>query len=246
MKNNEVSQYLVENYRNYYEEGNNPEGDAYWRQIGAIPKVNNITALCSQYPHQSIIEVGAGEGSVLKELSTRRFADELYAIDISESGVKRIQEKQIESLKECNTYDGYTIPYADNQFDVAILTHVVEHLENPRALIYEASRVSKRLFVEVPLEHTIRLPKDFVFDRVGHINEYTPKTIRRLLQTCNLRVLEQIVTINSKAVHVHPEGKSSAINYEIKKYLLQFFPRIAVNIFTYNSALICEKIEHDQ
>jgi hypothetical protein len=85
-----------------------------------------------------------------------------------------------------------------------------------------------------------------VFDRVGHINEYTPKTIRRLLQTCNLTVLDQAVTNHSKAVHIHPEGKSNAINYEIKKYLLKVLPQIAVNIFTYNSALICEKIEHDQ
>jgi ubiquinone/menaquinone biosynthesis C-methylase UbiE len=246
MKTTSVSKYLLDNYNDYYDDSNNPEGDAYWRKIGAIPKVDNVLSLCDQYPHRSIIEIGAGEGSVLQELSARNFADQLYAIDISESGIKKIQEKQIESLKECNIYDGYTIPYADNQFDVAILTHVVEHLENPRALIYEASRVAKRLFVEVPLEHTMRLPHDFVFDRVGHINEYTPKTIRRLLQTCNLRVLEQTVTIHSKAVHVHPEGKSSAMNYEIKKYLLKFFPQIAVHIFTYNSALICEKIEHDQ
>lgn len=246
MKPTAVSKHLLDNYKDYYADPHNPEGDAYWRKIGAIPKVDNLVALCAAYSHQSIIEIGAGEGSVLQELASRKFADEMYAIDISESGIKRIQEKQIESLKECNTYDGYTIPYSDNQFDVAVLTHVVEHLENPRALIYEASRVAKRLFVEVPLEHTMRLPNDFVFDRVGHINEYSPKTIRRLLQTCNLRVLEQTVTIHSKAVHVHPEGKSSAINFEIKKYLLKFFPQIAVNIFTYNSALICEKIEHDQ
>jgi ubiquinone/menaquinone biosynthesis C-methylase UbiE len=246
MKNTAVSQHLLDNYKNYYEDGNNPEGDAHWRKIGAIPKVDNIVNLCTNYPHSSIIEIGAGEGSVLQELSERRFAQELYAIDISESGIKKIQEKQIKSLKECNTYDGYTIPYADNQFDIAILTHVIEHLENPRALIYEASRVAKKLFVEVPLEHTIRLPHDFVFDRVGHINEYTPKTIRRMLQTCNLKVLDQTVTNHSKAVHIHPEGKSNAINYEIKKYLLKVLPQIAVNIFTYNSALICEKIGNDQ
>ena len=241
MKDTAVSQHLLANYQDYYEDGNNPEGDAQWRKIGAIPKVDNIVALCGQYPHKSIIEIGAGEGSVLQELSARGFADELYAIDISESGIKKIQARQIKNLKECNTYDGYTIPYPDDRFDIAILTHVVEHLENPRLLIYEASRVAKRLFVEVPLEDHLRLPKDFVFDRVGHINDYTPRSIRRLLQTCNLTTLEQVVTNHSKAVHVHPEGKSNVINYEIKNFLLKFFPELAVNLFTYNSALICQK-----
>jgi SAM-dependent methyltransferase len=245
MKKTSVSPYLLENYKNYYEDGNNPEGDAHWRKIGAIPKVDNILALCANYPHQSIIEVGAGEGSVLQELSERNFAESLYAIDISESGVNKIRDRQIKNLLDCNTYDGYTIPYADNQFDIAILTHVVEHLENPRMLIYEASRIANILFIEVPLEDTIKLPQDFVFDRVGHINEYTPKTIRRLLQTCNLQVLDQIVTIHSKEVHLHPEGKSSALNYEIKKYALKFLPQLATHLFTYNSALLCTKIDRD-
>jgi ubiquinone/menaquinone biosynthesis C-methylase UbiE len=245
MKDTAVSQHLLNNYKDYYEDGNNPEGDAYWRKIGAIPKVDNIVNLCASYPHRSIVEIGAGEGSVLQELSEREFAEELYAIDISESGIAKIKERQIETLKECNTYDGYTIPYPDERFDIAILTHVVEHLENPRMLIYEASRVAKHLFIEVPLEHTIRLPKDFVFNRVGHINEYTPTTIRRLVQTCNLAILDQVVTNHSKAVHIHPEGKSNAMNYEIKKYLLKILPQVAVNIFTYNSALICERIKPD-
>jgi ubiquinone/menaquinone biosynthesis C-methylase UbiE len=236
-----VSKHLLDNYKDYYEDGNNPEGDAHWRKIGAIPKVDNIVSLCDRYPHKSIIEIGAGEGSVLQELSERGFADELYAIDISESGIRKIQARQIKTLKECSTYDGYTIPYSDDRFDIAILTHVVEHLENPRMLIYEASRVAKHLFVEVPLEDHLRLSNDFVFDRVGHINDYTPRSIRRLLQTCNLTVLDRVVTNHSKAVHVHPEGKSNVVNYEIKNFLLKFFPQLAVSLFTYNSALICKK-----
>ncbi len=236
-----VSKHLLDNYKDYYEDGNNPEGDAHWRKIGAIPKVDNIVSLCDRYAHKSIIEIGAGEGSVLQELSERKFADELYAIDISESGIRKIKARQINTLKECQTYDGYTIPYPDNRFDIAILTHVVEHLENPRMLIYEASRVAKHLFVEVPLEDHLRLSNDFVFDRVGHINDYTPRSIRRLLQTCNLTALDQVVTNHSKAVHIHPEGKSNVVNYEIKNILLKFFPRLAVSLFTYNSALICKK-----
>jgi ubiquinone/menaquinone biosynthesis C-methylase UbiE len=245
MKNTAVSQHLLENYKDYYKDGDNPEGDAYWRKIGAIPKVDNIVALCNSYPHASIIEVGAGEGSVLQELSARKFANELYAIDISESGIEKIKERQIDTLKECHTYDGYTIPYPDDRFDIAILTHVVEHLENPRMLIYEASRVAQRLFIEVPLEHNVSLSKDFVFDRVGHINSYTPTTIRRLLQSCNLEVLEQRVTNHSKEVHLHPEGKSSLTKYQIKNLCLKIFPSIAVSLFTYNSALICKNINPD-
>ena len=76
-------------------------------------------------------------------------------------------------------FDGYRTLYADNQFDLVLLSHVVEHVEHPRLLLYEAARVGKRLFVEVPLEDNVRLSDDFVFDHVGHINVYSRKTMRR-------------------------------------------------------------------
>jgi hypothetical protein len=43
------------------------------------------------------------------------------------------------NLAEARTYDGYRIPYGDKRFDLAVLSHVVEHLEHPRLLLYEAS-----------------------------------------------------------------------------------------------------------
>lgn len=241
MKDSVVSQYLLDNYKDYYQEGNNPEGDVEWRRIGAIPKVENIIRLCTDIPHASILEVGAGEGSVLYRLSETSFGDDLYALDISESGIERIKQRNIVSLRECQLYDGYKIPYVDDQFDLVILSHVVEHLEHPRLLIREASRVGKKLFIEVPLEHTWKLPKDFAFDRVGHINVYTPQTIRHLLQSCDLTIKQQIVTIHSKDVHLYDQGKQGAMNYEIKRVCLKLFPKLAVNLFTYNSALLCRK-----
>jgi ubiquinone/menaquinone biosynthesis C-methylase UbiE len=241
MKHDPVSQHLLDNYKNYYDENDDKENETQWREMGAIDKVNNIISLCCNYPHKSVIEIGAGEGSVLQRLSEQNFAEELYALDISESGVKTIQSREISLLKECKVYDGYNIPYEDNQFDLAVLTHVVEHLENPRQLIYEASRIAKCLFVEVPLEHTISLPQNFVFDRVGHINAYSPTTIRRLLQSCKLDVKNQIITNNSKQIHVFSGGKTGVVKYYIKEISLRFLPEIATNLFTYHSALICNK-----
>jgi hypothetical protein len=67
-------------------------------------------------------------------------------------------------------------------------------VEHPRQLIYEASRVARRVFIEVPLEDTARLPRDFVLDPVGHINFYSMKSIRRLAQSCDLRVTHERIT----------------------------------------------------
>jgi ubiquinone/menaquinone biosynthesis C-methylase UbiE len=138
-------------------------------------------------------------------------------------------------------FDGYHVPYDDGKFDIAILSHVIEHVDHPRALLYEASRVAKFVFVEVPLEDTIRLSNDFVFDRVGHINFYSLKTIRRLLQSCGLKIFGQIVTNQPKATYTYQKGTKGLLNYYIKRVLIQFVPGFASSLFTYHAALICEK-----
>lgn len=230
----QLNDQLKSNYDDYYK-----DGDSHWRWLGAIDKADNIRVL-SQFPIRSLIEIGAGEGSILKRLSDLNFGQEMYALEISPTGVETIKNRQIPRLIECALFDGYNVPYDNSRFDLAILSHVIEHVEYPRRLLYEAKRVAKYVFIEVPCEDTLRLNKDFVFDKVGHINSYSPKTIRRLIQTCNLKVLKQITVNPRKECYTFQKGTKGLINYYIKKYLLDFSPFLATNIFTYHSALICQ------
>jgi len=231
-----TSEQLLSNYQDYY-----ADGDSEWRRLSALDKANNIIALCKDIPHQSILEIGAGEGSILKRLSGLNFGDQLFAVEISHSGVEAIKNKKIPRLEECKLFDGYQLPYEDNRFDVAILSHVVEHVEHPRLLIYEAARVARNVFIEVPLEDTMMMAENFVFNKVGHINFYSPKSIRRLVQTCNLKVVGQITTNPSKEVYQFKKGFRGFVNFLIKDLSLKIVPGIATKIFTYHSALLCRK-----
>lgn len=208
--------------------------------MGALGKADNIVSLCKSLSQDSVLEIGAGEGSILKRLSELNFGKNLYALEISPSGVETIRKKEIPRLVECGLFDGYRVPYVDGKFDIAILSHVIEHVEHPRHLLYEASRVAKFVFVEVPLEDTISLSNDFAFDRVGHINFYSLKTIRRLLQSCGLEISGQLVTNAPKTTYTYLKGTRGLLNYYVKQFLLQFFPRFATSLFTYHAALICE------
>ncbi|KAF3983166.1 MAG: class I SAM-dependent methyltransferase [Methylococcales symbiont of Hymedesmia sp. n. MRB-2018] len=229
-----ISEDLKGNYEDYYE-----GGDSEWRWLGAIDKAQNISTLCKGLPINSVIEIGAGEGSILKRLSELKFAAEFYALEISPTGVATIKNKNIPNLQECTLFDGYNISYENEKFDLAILSHVIEHVEYPRKLLYEAKRIAKFVFVEMPLEDSLRLSQDFIFDKVGHINFYSPKTIRRLIQTCNLEVIEQLTTNPSKDTYTFQKGRKGLINFYIKEYLLRFFPFVATELFTYHSSLIC-------
>jgi ubiquinone/menaquinone biosynthesis C-methylase UbiE len=231
-----LSDKLRHNYEDYY-----VDGDSEWRRIGALGKADNVVSLCRDLPRTSILEIGAGEGSLIRRLAELNFGAQLYAAEISPSGVEAINKKRIPRLLECKLFDGYHLPYDNDRFDIAILSHVVEHVEHPRQLLYEGARVAKYVFVEVPMEDTVRLSDDFVFDKVGHINFYSPKTIRRLVQSCNLRVLSQIAVNPSKEVYAFRNPSRGWISYYIKQMLIKSSPGLATKIFTYHGALVCEK-----
>ena len=231
-----MSERLAENYEEYYD-----EGESEWRRLCAVEKADSIVSLCRDLPRGSVLEIGAGEGSILSRLSELSFGERLHALEISPSGVAAIHARKIPRLVECGLFDGYDVPYGDGRFDIAILSHVIEHVEHPRQLLYEASRVARYVFVEVPLEDTLRLPKDFVLDPVGHINFYSRKGIRRLVQSCNLRVLGEMVQTPARGAYSYRWGRLGLMKFWVKEALLKLHPGLATMLSTYHGALVCEK-----
>ncbi len=60
-----VSAALQDKYDTYYH-----PGQSEWRALGAKDKAGHIVELCRKITPETILDVGAGEGSVLEELST--------------------------------------------------------------------------------------------------------------------------------------------------------------------------------
>jgi hypothetical protein len=134
-------------------------------------------------------------------------------------------------------FDGSTICYQDKSVDVVVLSHVVEHLDNPREVLYEAARVARYVFVEVPLEDNCWLKMDFVPNDIGHINFYSIKTVRQLLQTCGLEIKAQKLSHSSLAAYRYRLGAKGYAAWIIKTAAL-LFPHLATKIWTYNYSLL--------
>lgn len=228
-----ASEALEKHYADCY------SGPSEWRRLGALDKAANVVRLCRDVPHRSLLEIGAGEGALLQRLSELRFAEVLHALEISPSGIQAIRGRGIEGLGTALLFDGYALPYGDRCFDLAVLSHVLEHVEHPRQLLREAARVATHVFVEVPLEDTWRLPRDFAPDPVGHINFYSAKSVRRLLQTCGLVVLEEALSHPPCASYEHRLGAGGRWRYWIKELALRGAPGLATRLWTYHAALLC-------
>lgn len=170
--------------------------DEAWRMLGAKYKAQHIIEVCKGQTFNKVLEVGAGDGSILKILSEQNFAPEYHAVEISDSGVAYIQSRDIKNLKSVQVFDGYHLPFADNSFDLIILSHVLEHVEHERLLLRELKRVAKMCVIEVPRDYKANVDgriKHFL--AYGHINVYTPTSLRYLLRTEGFEIVADLTSM---------------------------------------------------
>jgi ubiquinone/menaquinone biosynthesis C-methylase UbiE len=161
-----------------------------WRELGGKYKAKNIIDVCRGYRFGTVLECGAGEGSILKFLDVAGAFEHLHAIEISESGIAAIQKRRLSHLQEVRKFDGYRIPYPDASFDMVYCSHVIEHVEHPRLLLRELKRVAGFQVFEIPLDYSVGVDKEIgYFLSYGHINVYTPSLFRFLLKSEGFDIL---------------------------------------------------------
>lgn len=180
--------------------------DVAWRMLGAKFKAKNIIEVCQSIKPKKVLEVGAGDGSILHYLNEWNFGEELYALEIAQSGVDLIKKRNLSRLKETQTFDGYKIPYPDDSFDLIVLAHVLEHVEHERILIRELKRVAKHIVIEVPKDYRFGVDNRMKhFLDYGHINMYTPTSLRFLLKSEGLAIIADKVSMTAPEVNYFNE-----------------------------------------
>jgi ubiquinone/menaquinone biosynthesis C-methylase UbiE len=166
-----------------------------WREHCGKYKAANILNVCRNISVSKVLECGAGEGSILKWLDTSDAFSELYAVEISDTGVKQIEKRQLNKLREVRKFNGYEIPFSDKEFDMTYCSHVIEHVEHPRLLLREIKRVSNFQVFEIPLDYSAKVDEQVKeLLSVGHVNVYTPSLFRFLLKSEGYDIIDEVLT----------------------------------------------------
>jgi ubiquinone/menaquinone biosynthesis C-methylase UbiE len=102
-----------------------------------VPRVERVGAALAKLlgPTESLLDVGAGDGSL-----ARRVADRVGAARVEGVDVLLQPEPQI----EVRAYDGVHLPYPDGAFSAVMLSDVLHHCERPERVFAEAIRVASR------------------------------------------------------------------------------------------------------
>jgi SAM-dependent methyltransferase len=169
-----------------------------WREAGARRKAQNVVRVCRRIKVQSAIEIGCGTGAVLRNLQELGFAARYACADVSAAAVQHTQQSCGIPISDAFVGSANNLPFQDAAFDAAILSHVVEHLNEPVAALWEASRVARYVIVEVPTEEVL---SNFIRTKVlkrpyasiegaGHVQFWSPSSVESFLRRdCAFEIL---------------------------------------------------------
>lgn len=171
-----------------------------WRERGARKKAENIARVCRQMEVASVIEIGCGTGAVLRRLHAMNFAREYCCCDLSASAVRFAVASCCAFAPRGVVGRADDLPFPDGSFSVAVLSHVLEHLEHPLAALREASRIARFIVIEVPTEKVLNnMVRTKLLRRpypsialAGHVQFWSPSSIARFLTAdAGLEILDR-------------------------------------------------------
>jgi SAM-dependent methyltransferase len=224
---------------------------ARWRALGAIGKADHVIALCTRagpwaggHPINTL-EVGCGDGALLCELHRRGFGGVLSGVEITRAAVAIARQRG--EISSVELYDGLHLPAGDGAYDLGVLSHVLEHVPDPAALLEEVARACRVVVVEVPLEANLsarRAVKREHAAEVGHLQRLDRDAVRAFVARAGLSIAAELEDPLPLAVHrffaVGPRASATGTaKWATRSVMHRLAPSVARQLFTLHYACLC-------
>ena len=244
----EDSERLIEFYEHAYSSGG-ADAAVYagWRTLSAIGKAEHVIELCRRVGIEpgSTLDVGCGDGALMEELHARGFGGRLVGMEISEAAVAIAAARP--AVESVSSFDGRVLPLADCTFELGVLSHVLEHVPHPVALLAETARVCAAVVLEVPLEAnwSARRPaKRRHAEEIGHLHRLDRAAARAIVTGAGLRPVAELADPLGLAVQRYFAATASArarssARWAVRAMAHRLAPGLAERLFTVHYACLC-------
>jgi SAM-dependent methyltransferase len=173
--------------------------EAEWMRRGAAYKVDSIEAFLARHSigAQTIMELGCGTGAVIQECRRRALARRYIGVDYSPDAIAYLRNNapEIEAIQADISSSDFSM---DGAVDVVVLTHVIEHLDDPHVFLTGTLQKLpfKYIVAEVPLENLLagrlkHLLRDQRINTTGHVQFFTSSSFEYLLTAHGLKILDR-------------------------------------------------------
>jgi SAM-dependent methyltransferase len=140
---------------------------------------------------ERVLDVGCGKGELAYDLAERAGAS-VVAVDLEERPLAFARERFAHLRIDYRLADATSFG-PEERFDVAVLSNVLEHVDDRVQLLRRLSRVAPRFLFRVPMwnrEWTVPLRRELGLAHLGpgHFVEYDEPAFRAELAEAGLRV----------------------------------------------------------
>ena len=218
-----------------------------WRQLSGVGKVDRILRLLGGLPDHGValLDVGCGDGALLVDLARRRPRWTFAGAEIAPAATALAADR-LPAL-DVRTYDGTRLPWPEASFDVGVLSHVLEHVADPAALLREVARVCRLVVAEVPLERNLsarRRSRRTEAARIGHVRRLARRDVRRIVGEAGLELRDELTATGSRAVlrffAATPRARAAADEkWIVRTTLHRLAPSLAERLFTVHYVAVC-------
>jgi SAM-dependent methyltransferase len=219
-----------------------------WRALGARSKADHVMTLCRRagLAPRTVVEIGCGDGALLEALSGRGLAETYDGFELSAPAAEIARGRGIRGARRIEAYDGARVPAADRAYDLAVVSHVLEHVPDPAALLAEAARAAGHVLVEVPLEanrSARRRAKRAQALEIGHIQAFDRAAIRSLAAGADLWVKADVGDPLPRAHHAFfatgaRARAAASAKWALRAALWRVAPKLAERQFTVHYAAL--------
>jgi SAM-dependent methyltransferase len=191
------------------------------------------------------LEVGCGDGALLSELHRRGFGGRLFGTEVSAAAVQIASARP--EIEEVSLYDGRHLRAADGEFDLAILSHVLEHVADPLALLAEAARSARAVLLEVPLEANVsarRPRKRALAGEIGHVQRLDRSAVHELVSRAGVAIASELEdALPRRQLTFFAESATAraaaSAKWTLRATLHRLAPGLARRLFTVHYACLC-------
>ncbi len=181
-----------------------------------------------------VLDMGCGDG-ILGEQLIRLKNCHVTGLDVSDFALSRASMHGIE-VRKCDVSMSQ-VPFKDNNFDVVILSCVLEHIALPEQALSEATRVVREggyVFVTIPNPLTWRIRiafalgkfhSDFLHSKPGEGLHYRFWTVKTGLEDM-VRSLGLPLVLTTKEVDVKNPRKYSKFGLHWHRSLIRIWPAL--------------------
>ena len=215
-----------------------------WRALGARSKAAHARKLCAQAELRpaTLVEIGCGDGALLAELTGLAAVVDGFELSPRAAALAR---SRVPAARRVEAYDGEHVPAPDGAYDLAVLSHVLEHVPDPAPLLAEATRVATWVLVEVPLEanRSARRPgKRAEAARIGHLHAFDRAGVRSLIAGAGLAVRGELADPLPYEHHAFfgRRGRARA-KWALRGAVWRLAPRAAERVFTVHYAALARR-----